>query len=146
MVPAYTDFKLHDITDPKDSYVESLDMNWPVWAEKFRGGNRKFLTKRLWGSANEPPYFHHGLFTTLRTSVLAHAGEALDSRKAFEALPDYDKDSLIEFLKSLQVLPPGTKDLVVDENYRPKVWSGTRQAAGRQAVAPGLAKSPPMTR
>jgi hypothetical protein len=72
--------------------------------------------------------------------VLAHAGEALDSRQAFEALPDYDKDSLIEFLKSLQVLPPGTKDLVVDENYRPKVWSGTRQAA-----APVI-KSPPMPR
>ena len=73
--------------------------------------------------------------------MLAHAGEALDSRKAFEALPDYDKDSLIEFLKSLQVLPPGTRDLVVDENYKPKVWAGTRQAA-----APGLAKSPPMPR
>ena len=146
MVPAYTDFKLHDITDPKDSYAESLDMNWPVWAEKFRGGNRKFLTKRLWGSANEPPFFHHGLFTTLRTSVLAHAGEALDSRKAFEALPDYDKDSLIEFLKSLQVLPPGTRDLVVDENFKPKVWSSTRQAAAHQTAAPGLAKSPPMPR
>jgi hypothetical protein len=78
--------------------------------------------------------------------VLAHAGEALDSRKAFEALPDYDKDSLIEFLKSLQVLPPGTKDLVVDENYKPKVWAGTRQAAARQASTPSLAKSPPMPR
>ena len=78
--------------------------------------------------------------------MLAHAGEALDSRKSFESLPDYDKDSLIEFLKSLQVLPPGTRDLVVDENYRPKVWSGTRQAAAHQAVTPGLAKSPPMPR
>jgi Predicted thiol oxidoreductase len=59
--------------------------------------------------------------------VLAHAGEALDSRKAFEALPDYDKDSLIEFLKSLQVLPPGTRDLIVDENFKPKVWSDARK-------------------
>lgn len=126
MVPAYTDFKLHDITDPNDDYGEPLDMNQTVWADKFRGGNRKFLTKRLWGAANEPPYFHHGMFTTLRVSVLAHSGEALQSRKAFEALPDYDKDSLIEFLKSLQVLPPGTKDLVVDENYKPKVWSASR--------------------
>ena len=29
-------------------------------------GNCRFLTKRLWGAANEPPFFHHGLFTTLR--------------------------------------------------------------------------------
>ena len=50
-------------------------------------GNCRFLTKRLWGAANEPPFFHHGLFTTLRQSILAHAGEARPSRRAFEALP-----------------------------------------------------------
>jgi hypothetical protein len=62
MVPAYTDFKLHDITDPKDSYAESLDMNWPVWAEKFRGGNRKFLTKS-YGEAR----------MSLRISIMAYS-------------------------------------------------------------------------
>jgi hypothetical protein len=127
LVPAYTDFKLHDITDPKDPYgMEPLDMNQPVWSPKFKSGNRKFLTRRLWGAGNQPPYFHHGFFTTLRKSVLAHAGEALESRKAFQASSEYDQDSLIEFLKSLQVLPPGTKDLVVDENYKPKVSSASR--------------------
>jgi hypothetical protein len=124
MVPVFTDFKLHDITDPKDDYgVEPLDMNQNVWSPKFIAGNRKFLTKRLWGCANEPPFFHHGLFTTLRQSVLAHSGEALDSRRAFQNLPEYDQDSLIEFLKSLQVLPPGTRELVVDENYQKKKWA-----------------------
>src|SRR6185437_2034604 len=141
IVPAYTDFKLHDITDPRDDYAEALDMNQTVWADKFRGGNRRFLTKRLWGSANEPPYFHHGMFTTLRKAVLAHSGEALESRKAFESLSEYDKDSLIEFLKSLQVLPPGTKDLIVDENFKPKVWSSARhnnatQVSKRVLTAP----------
>ncbi|HKR95088.1 MAG TPA: di-heme oxidoredictase family protein [Candidatus Angelobacter sp.] len=140
MVPAFTDFKLHDITDPADPSYETLGMNQPVWADKFTGGNRKFLTKRLWGSANEPPFFHHGQFTTLRASVLAHAGEALQSRTAFEALPEYDKDSLIEFLKSLQVLPPGTRDLVVDENFKSKVWSTTRKGPdsrlSRRALMP----------
>jgi Di-haem oxidoreductase, putative peroxidase len=62
----------------------------------------------------------------MRKSILAHSGEALASRKAFQALSAYDQASLIEFLKSLQVLPPGTKDLVVDENYRPKIWSVRR--------------------
>ena len=56
-------------------------------------GNCRFLTKRLWGAANEPPFFHHGLFTTLRQSVLAHAGEALASRRAFEALPPTEQDA-----------------------------------------------------
>lgn len=127
MVPAYTDFKLHDITDPKEAYpVEPLDMNQPVWSPKFEEGNRRFLTKRLWGAANEPPYFHHGLFTTLRASVLGHSGEALQTRQAFQALSEYEQDCLIEFLKSLQILPPGTRDLIVDENYKRKIWSVPR--------------------
>jgi hypothetical protein len=48
--------------------------------------------------------------------VLAHAGEALFARQAFEQLSDYERDSVIEFLKSLQILPPGTHSLVIDEN------------------------------
>jgi hypothetical protein len=120
-VPAYTDFKLHDISDPGDP-GEPLDQNQTSWTPKFRQGNRRFLTKRLWGMANEPPFFHHGLFTTLRQSVLAHSGEALYSRTQYEHLTKYDQDSLIEFLKTLQVLPPGTPDLVVDENFQAKKW------------------------
>lgn len=123
LVPAYTDFKLHDITDPaSDMPVEELDMNWPVWAPKFSDGNRRFLTKRLWGIGNSGPYFHHGLFTTMRQAVLGHAGAALATRKAFQAATAYDQNALIEFLKSLQVLPPGTTNLVVDENFKPKRW------------------------
>jgi hypothetical protein len=120
-VPAYTDFKLHDISDPADP-GEPLDQNQTPWTPKFRQGNRRFLTRRLWGSANEPPFFHHGLYTTLRQSVLAHFGEALHSRTQFQALKAYDQDSLIEFLKTLQVLPPGTPCTIVDENFREKQW------------------------
>lgn len=122
-VPAYTDFKLHDITDPADDIAtEALDMNWPVWAPKFSNGNRRFLTRRLWGIGNSGPYFHHGMYTTMRQAVLGHAGEALATRKAFQAGTAYDQDAMIEFLKSLQVLPPGTPDLVVDENFKRKRW------------------------
>ena len=122
-VPAFTDMKLHDITDPKDAAeAEPLDMNQFVWSARFSQGNRRFLTKRLWGAANEPPYYHHGLFTTMRQAVLAHSGEALDSRLAFQKMPEYEQDAIIEFLKTLQVLPPGTRDLVVDENFQKKQW------------------------
>ena len=119
-VEAYTDFKLHDIGEPDQA--EPLDMNQSQWSKKFKEGNRRFLTKRLWGAANEPPFFHHGLFTTLRQSVLAHSGEAKDSRLAFQALPTAEQDALIEFLKSLQVLPPGTRDRIVDENFHSRTW------------------------
>ncbi|WEF33903.1 di-heme oxidoredictase family protein [Pseudoduganella chitinolytica] len=121
MVPAYTDMKLHDITDPDEPMpLESLDMNWPVWAPKFPAGNRRFLTRRLWGIANSGPYFHHGMYSTMREAVLGHSGEALASRRAFQAASADDQAALIEFLKSLQVLPPGTVNLVVDEHYRPR--------------------------
>ncbi len=134
MVPAYTDFKLHDITTGADDpNAEALDMNFGPWSPKFASGNRKFLTKRLWGAANEPPYFHHGRFTTMRQAIHAHAGEALASRKAFEALSTYEQDSIIEFLKTLQVLPPGTKDVIVDENFVKKQWPPAPVHAERMA-------------
>lgn len=126
-VPAYTDLKLHDITSGRaDPNRESLDMQAAPGSLSFTAGNARFLTRRLWGVANEPPFCHHGLFTTLREAVMTHAGEATAQRLAFESLPEYQRDCIIEFLKTLQVLPPGTKSLVIDEKGRPKVWPPAR--------------------
>jgi hypothetical protein len=134
-VEAYTDFKLHDICEPGEA--EHLDMNQSQWSPKLDDGNCRFLTKRLWGAANEPPFWHDGRFTTMRQSVLAHSGEAKESRLAFEALPAEQKDALIEFLKTLQVLPPGTRDLIVDENFQARSWPPEASAQGRpMAEAP----------
>jgi hypothetical protein len=120
-VPAFTDLKLHDICSaPDDPNGEPLDMQQAAGTSGFFGGNRKFLTRKLWGAANEPPFFHHGRFTTLREAVLAHSGEALASRTAFTALPAFGQGAVIEFLKSLQVLPAGTRFLVIDENGTPR--------------------------
>lgn len=122
-VPAYTDLKLHDITSGAEDFNrESLDMNQTTWTERFQQGNARFLTKRLWGAANEPPYFHHGLFTTLRQAILGHEGEAHFQKKNFENLPSADQACLIEFLKTLQVLPPNTPSTIVDERHRPRTW------------------------
>jgi hypothetical protein len=122
-VEAYTDFKLHDICGEADR--EPLDQNQSQWSKRIMDGNCRFLTKRLWGAANEPPFFHHGRFTTLRRSILAHDGEAADARRAFEALAPADRDALVEFLKTLQVLPPGTTARIVDERYQPRTWPPT---------------------
>ena len=123
MVPAYTDLKLHDITSgPGDPNREALDMQFAPGTAAFAAGNGRFVTRKLWGAANEPPFFHHGMFTTLRQAVLAHAGEAAASSSAFNALTPYEQDCVIEFLKSLQVLPRGTRYLVVDERGREREW------------------------
>lgn len=114
MVPAFTDLKLHDITSgPDDPNAEALDQNEPTGSPAFFAGNRKFLTRKLWGFANSGPFMHHGKFTTIRESILAHSGEALSTRLAFQSLSSYDEGSIIEFLKTLQVLPPGTKQLTI---------------------------------
>jgi Di-haem oxidoreductase, putative peroxidase len=122
-VPAFTDLKVHDICDgPDDPNIEPLDASHAPGSPEFFHGNRRFLTRRLWGAASEPPFFHHGQFTTLRQAVLAHGGEAAETRRLFRALPAHEQDAVIEFLKSLQVLPPGTRHLVVDERGLKKPW------------------------
>jgi Di-haem oxidoreductase, putative peroxidase len=126
-VPAFTDLKLHDITAGNgDPNIEPLDMTQAGGSPEFFAGNHRFLTRKLWGAASKPNFFHHGLYTTMRQAILAHAGEAATSREAFNALDDYDRDSIIEFLKTLKNLPPGTKSLFVDEKGQPKQWPPAR--------------------
>lgn len=106
-VPAYTDLKLHDIcATPVDPNAEPLDMQQKPGSAAFFAGNRKFLTRKLWGVGALPPYFHHGQFTTMREAILAHDGEARAEREAYQKLASADQDALIEFLKTLQVLLP----------------------------------------
>ncbi|TLY79514.1 MAG: thiol oxidoreductase [Gammaproteobacteria bacterium] len=127
MVELYSDLKLHDISatsDPKtDPECEPLDQNQPAGSPAFFAGNCKFITRKLWGFYNQGGAFmHHGKFTTAREAVEAHNGEALSQRQTFDALPIDRQNAVIEFLKSLQVLPPGAGSLVVDEHGKPKGW------------------------
>ena len=119
MVPAYTDLKLHTMANgPTDPLAEPLDQNQPAGSPGFFAGNQKFITRKLWGLYNSGPFGHAGKFTTVRDEInLGHNGEATASRLAFQALSASQQDYVIEFLKSLQVLPPGTPCLTVDENF-----------------------------
>lgn len=122
-VPLFSDFKVHNITSgPDDPNCEPLNMHFPGNSPEFHAGNCRFLTKRLWGAANEPPYFHHGLFTTMREAIEAHRGDAMDAYNGWAALDDYGRNAIIEFLKTLRLLPEGTTALVVDENFEPRSW------------------------
>lgn len=119
-VPAFTDLKLHDITSgPDDPNAEALDQNQPAGSAQFFAGNTKFITRKLWGAGNSGPYMHHGKFTTMREAILAHDGEALQVRKTFQRLQPYDRDCVIEFLKTLRILSPGTRHQVLNEAGQP---------------------------
>ncbi len=109
LVRAFTDLKRHNLCDDElDHYCNERLSQGGIATEDF-------LTRKLWDAGNSAPYGHVGDLTTLTEAIFFHGGAARASRDAFMALPQRDKDALIEFLKSLQVLPPGTAFLVVDE-------------------------------
>jgi CxxC motif-containing protein (DUF1111 family) len=116
-VPAYTDLKVHDITTglPGDPDHEALDMNQKPGSAGFFAGNNRFITRKLWGIANQHSFGHHGLRTTMRDEVLAHSGEALSSRMNFQALTGDQQNDVIEFLKSLQLLPANARCLEIND-------------------------------
>ena len=53
--------------------------------------------------------------TTLTEAIHYHAGEARAVRDAFFALPADDQAAVIEFLKTLQILPDGSHRVVVED-------------------------------
>jgi hypothetical protein len=142
-VPVFTDFKLHDITTgPGDPNREPLDQHAEPGTPEFSAGNGRFITRRLWGAASEPPYFHHGQFTTLREAIEAHAGEAAETLRAFRALSDSERGAVIEFLKTLRMLPQGSRDLAVDEQGRKRTWREFPQPTGFRDLQPEGTRTP----
>ena len=115
MVPAFTDLKRHDMGDTLDTDLLDHD-GVPT---------DQWLTRKLWGFANEPPYLHHGRALLISEAIMAHGGEGQASRDGFEALSLNDQAAVIEFLKTLQILPEESADLMV---------SAEEMASGRGAI------------
>jgi CxxC motif-containing protein (DUF1111 family) len=105
MVPAFTDLKRHDMGPLLNN--EALQQNGIPTSQ--------WLTKKLWGFANEPPYLHHGRALTIEEAILAHGGEGQAARDAYAALNRAQKDQIIEFLRTLQVLPESATTLSIEE-------------------------------
>jgi hypothetical protein len=95
LIPVFTDLKRHDMGALLDN--ESLvQAGVPT---------NEWMTRKLWGFASEPPFLHHGKATLISEAILAHGGEALDSRTAFDALGADDQAAVVEFLKTLVIQP-----------------------------------------
>jgi CxxC motif-containing protein (DUF1111 family) len=103
LVPAFTDLKRHDMGPDLDT--ERLVQDGVPTAH--------WITRKLWGFANEPPFLHHGRATLVSEAILLHGGEGRPARDAFVALPQADRDAVVAFLKTLQVLPEGTPTTTV---------------------------------
>ena len=95
MVPVFTDLKRHSMGDVLNNETREEEMV----------PTDQWLTRKLWGFANEPPYLHHGRATLISEAILAHGGEAQPSRDAFASLPPNDQTAVVEFLKTLQIMP-----------------------------------------
>jgi len=113
VVRAYTDLKRHVICDSQNPhYCNETLVQSGVPTDQF-------LTRKLWDVGNSAPYGHRGDLGTITEAIVAHGGEATASRDAFDALPQSEQADIVEFLKSLQVVPQGTKALVVDSMGQP---------------------------
>ncbi len=95
LVPAFTDLKRHEMGDElNNELLKHEGVPTDQW-----------LTRKLWGFANEPPFLHHGRATLISEAIMAHGGEAQKARDSFAALNSDDQAAIVEFLKTLQSLP-----------------------------------------
>lgn len=91
-VNAYTDLLLHNVGVALRDNI--------MLGENIATVN-EFRTQPLWGISKFAPYLHDGRAPTLIEAILAHAGEALDSRDDFVALTPAQQQDLITFLEHL---------------------------------------------
>lgn len=95
LVPAFTDLKRHDMGPALDT--DSVRQNGIPTEE--------WLTRKLWGVASEAPFLHNGRATLISEAILLHGGEAEAQRVAYEAMEPEDQAAIVEFIKTLQILP-----------------------------------------
>ena len=71
-------------------------------------------------------------------AILAHGGEALESRESFAGLSTEDQAAVIEFLKTLQLPPEGDGGLIGGGIFgAPVVWTALGGGVAGAAVTLG---------
>lgn len=99
LVPAFTDLRRHVIADAERPFYanELITQNF-VPRDRFR-------TAPLWGVGSTAPYGHRGDVTTLDEAIRQHGGDGAASRRAYEALDPAGQGAVVEFLKTLVIVP-----------------------------------------
>jgi len=130
VIEAYTDMKRHIISEPDSGGVEFSHFNNEQLPGSTLAGQDSastftvtptplpapfFITAKLWGVGNTEPYGHRGDLTTITENINVHGGEARASRDAYFALSKDDQNAVVEFLRSLQVVPDGGPRIVTDD-------------------------------
>jgi len=89
---AFTDLKRHEMGPLLNNEKQEQDfVGTSIW-----------LTRKLWGIMDEPPFLHHGRATLISEAIKAHGGEAEKSKNNYINLPKEKQDELIEFIKTFQ--------------------------------------------
>ncbi|MCK5479740.1 MAG: hypothetical protein KAJ06_01290 [Gammaproteobacteria bacterium] len=109
IVRAYTDLKRHNLCDDPGPGA----IRWFCNEQLAQGradqdgkpGSEFFLTRKLWDVGNTDPYGHRGDVSTITEAILLHGGEGRASRDAFEQSNKKDQTALVNFLKTLQIVP-----------------------------------------
>jgi hypothetical protein len=94
LVPLFSDLKRHDIGPELREARSYRSVLGPL-----------FLTRPLWGLARSRPYLHDARAAGLEEAIVAHGGEALPAREAYEALTEEERAPLRIFLISLTRAP-----------------------------------------
>jgi len=105
---AYTDLKRHNLCDQTDQFFCNETLVQPGIAPS------TFVTRKLWDIGSSAAFGHRGDLSTIGEAIQHHAGEARTARNNYLNLSVRDRAAVVEFLKTLQILPPGSP-LVIDE-------------------------------
>jgi CxxC motif-containing protein (DUF1111 family) len=104
----YSDFCLHDITDPDQSGY-TFEPQVPVPEAYPRPSEWK--TPPLWGVSQTAPYLHDGSAATLADAIESHSGQSHSVREKYRRLSETDRRAVIQFLQSLAVHSPAGQTL-----------------------------------
>ncbi|MEE4162254.1 MAG: di-heme oxidoredictase family protein [Woeseiaceae bacterium] len=109
IVRAYTDLKRHNLCDEPGPGAIRWFCNEQLAQGRAdqdgRPGAEFFLTRKLWDVGNTAPYGHRGDLSTITEAILVHGGEGRASRDAFAGLSVNGQTAVVEFLKSLRIVP-----------------------------------------
>lgn len=99
IVRAYTDLKRHNLCDEGDRFF----CNDRVPEHGIPLGT--FVTRKLWDIGSSAAFGHRGDLSTITEAIEHHAGEARTARTNYSSLSAYERAAIVEFLKTLQILP-----------------------------------------